>query len=1552
MKSTKKERTGRCRDYPVKSTDVGERDIRETDESNIRLKRTFEGVLEGCQIIGYDWRYKYINEIAAAQGHHSKDELLAHTMMEAYPGIERTDLFFYLEQCMEKRQTYRFDNEFVFPDSARGWFDIIIEPVPQGIMVLSRDITERRQAVEELREKSELLDQIIEEAPNALWISDCEGTIIRMNQALRDLLGVTNDEVIGKYNILKDAQVWEQGLIPLVKSVFEEGRNVNFTIDYYTGRERQVELNRKNHKLLEITMSTITDKDGKVVNTICQHKDITDQRAKEKELVESEAKYRRLFESSYDAILLTEPGGQIFSANPAACRMLGRSPKEICQLGRDGIVDREDPRLSELLEERARVGKAKGELRFIRKDGTKLTGEVSSTVSSDVNGKIQTSMIIRDVSERAKAHAALKQSEEQFRTLVATCPDGIVQVTVEGTIIFASTKAYELFGYPEEKEVIGQSMLKWIAAEGRESIIANMKRTLQQENVSISEYPALKTTGEKFWIETNSSVIKDGQGNPSGLIVIIRDIAERKLAEEALVKERENFRNSFEMLPFGVQIISLTNQIVYANHTILEMWECESVEQLRKVRLDQAFIPESLALLRQLRKRNTSGTPPPVHELTMISGSGQLHDVRVYGKPIVWNGVQCTEFLYEDITEHNKMETGIQKLNDTLKLIRNINQLIVRIDREPELLQKGCEELVSSGYYPLAWIGFIQEGTFDILPVAKAGKSIDYLSSIKVTWDDSARGQGPTGMAISTKRPCITQEVATDSRFEPWREEALKRGFRSSIALPLTIQHRVIGVLHIYSETVDAFHKQEIDLFIELAQDLSLGIEKIRNRAEQAKAEKSLADEAVRRRVLIDQSRDGIVLLDHDGNVYDTNQKFAEMIGYTPEETRRLRVFDWEYQHTPEVTLQMINVVDEKGNHFESKHKRKDGSIYDVEISSNAAMFGGQKLIFCVCRDITERKKAEEELVRRAILLDATTDAILLYDLEGNIIYANDALCQSQGLTRAQIQHMDTLDKRVVSAKGWRERIHGIEQKKNITYELESCDPAGSVRSIEVRIKLVRIGEKELVLSAARDITARKKGEEELRDRERRYRELAESISDVFFAMDKDLRITYWNRASEQLTGIKAENAIGKRYVDIVPDNESVRFLHDTLQRALANGHPQYFVMKYPGEEILTQEIDVYPTPDGISVFARDITEQEKTHQKLVESEGRLRILFEDAPDAYCLYDMNGRFADGNRAAEDLSGYSRYELIGNTFFDMRMISRDEDIEKATALLNRNVHGEATGPDEIRIVRKDGQVRDVEVSTFPTIIEGQQMVLAAIRDITERKKIQENLIITDRLASIGELASGMAHELNNPLTSVIGFADLLLEKDLPSDIKENITYMCREAKRTSEVVKNMMTFARKHPIIKQPVDIDEIVSKVIEMRNYEHRINNIQVIRHLANDLPKINADFFQLQQVILNIIINAEYFMKESHGSGILTVTSEKVDQNIRLSIADNGTGIPEDNLNRIFDPFFTTKPVGKGTGLGLSICYGIVSEHNGHIYAESEPGDGAKFIIELPIIE
>jgi PAS domain S-box-containing protein len=259
---------------------------------------------------------------------------------------------------------------------------------------------------------------------------------------------------------------------------------------------------------------------------------------------------------------------------------------------------------------------------------------------------------------------------------------------------------------------------------------------------------------------------------------------------------------------------------------------------------------------------------------------------------------------------------------------------------------------------------------------------------------------------------------------------------------------------------------------------------------------------------------------------------------------------------------------------------------------------------------------------------------------------------------------------------------------------------------------------------------------------------------------------------------------------------------------------------------------------------------------------------------------------------------------------------------------------------------------LEVSTSPIFNEKGEVVACVhvARDITERKQMEENLIITDRLASIGELVSGVAHELNNPLTSVIGFLELLLGKNIPNYIKEEIAIIHHEAMRAAEVVSKLLTFARRHTPSKQLVNINSIIATVLGLRAYEQKVHNIQVKTRFAPDVPAIMADNFQLQQVFLNIIINAEYFMIEAHNSGTLTITTEKVGDIVRASLDDDGPGISKENLGHIFDPFFTTKEAGRGTGLGLSICHGMVTEHGGRIYAISELGKGATFVVELPI--
>ena len=192
--------------------------------------------------------------------------------------------------------------------------------------------------------------------------------------------------------------------------------------------------------------------------------------------------------------------------------------------------------------------------------------------------------------------------------------------------------------------------------------------------------------------------------------------------------------------------------------------------------------------------------------------------------------------------------------------------------------------------------------------------------------------------------------------------------------------------------------------------------------------------------------------------------------------------------------------------------------------------------------------------------------------------------------------------------------------------------------------------------------------------------------------------------------------------------------------------------------------------------------------------------------------------------------------------------------------------------------------------------------------------------------------------------------MLLNKDIPEDIKDDLKIINREAQRTAQVVRNLLTFARRHETTKNQMDINKAIQSVLELRAYEQKVHNITVITSFDPDLPEITADVFRLQQVFVNIVINAEFFMVQAHGRGTLTITTERKGDTTRVSFADDGPGIKKEHLRHLFDPFFTTKEVGKGTGLGLSICHGIVTEHGGQVYAESKPDKGATFIVELPI--
>jgi PAS domain S-box-containing protein len=328
-----------------------------------------------------------------------------------------------------------------------------------------------------------------------------------------------------------------------------------------------------------------------------------------------------------------------------------------------------------------------------------------------------------------------------------------------------------------------------------------------------------------------------------------------------------------------------------------------------------------------------------------------------------------------------------------------------------------------------------------------------------------------------------------------------------------------------------------------------------------------------------------------------------------------------------------------------------------------------------------------------------------------------------------------------------------------------------------------------------------------------------------------------------------------------------------------------------------------------------------------------------------------------NLAAERMYGRKAEEVLGRSG---QKLLRSEfiDVERSEVIQTLAERGQFRG--EIIQYRKDSKPIYVETTTIALKDRDGRITgtVSVNRDITERKRaemerkeLEQKAQIMSRLASVGEMASGIAHEINNPLTSVIGFAQLLMQKDLPEDIREEVRIIADGAQRVASIIKRLLTFARQYKPERGYVNINDIIATTLDLRAYEMETGNIKVITHLDPDLPGTIADGGQLQQVFLNIIMNAETEMKLAHGKGNLFIKTETIDNTIRISFKDDGPGIAKENLERIFEPFFTTREVGKGTGLGLSVCHGIVTEHGGRIYAESKLGKGATFIVELPIV-
>jgi two-component system NtrC family sensor kinase len=346
--------------------------------------------------------------------------------------------------------------------------------------------------------------------------------------------------------------------------------------------------------------------------------------------------------------------------------------------------------------------------------------------------------------------------------------------------------------------------------------------------------------------------------------------------------------------------------------------------------------------------------------------------------------------------------------------------------------------------------------------------------------------------------------------------------------------------------------------------------------------------------------------------------------------------------------------------------------------------------------------------------------------------------------------------------------------------------------------------------------------------------------------------------------------------------------------------------------------------------------------ESLQQAEWRFRTLFRAAPDAVLTLQEGGLVQEANDCAGDLFGLAPAALAGRALGEL--VVAEDRVALADALA-AGLHDRASRVD-VRVPREDG-VRRVEIALrrLPEAVPATVLLIG--RDVTHEHDMHARLVEAERLAAVGELVAGVAHEVNNPLSSISAFAQLLLrDETLTPDQRESVEVVQAEALRASQVVKDLLTFARRSAPTREAVDVAVVVERVLRLRGYQLASHNVRTELEMGDDVPPVSADARQLQQVVLNLVTNALQAMPEG---GRLRVVTRRRGAMVELSIADTGRGIPEDVRSHIFEPFFTTKGEGEGTGLGLSVSYGIITAHGGTLALAETSAQGTCFVVTLP---
>jgi PAS domain S-box-containing protein len=578
--------------------------------------------------------------------------------------------------------------------------------------------------------------------------------------------------------------------------------------------------------------------------------------------------------------------------------------------------------------------------------------------------------------------------------------------------------------------------------------------------------------------------------------------------------------------------------------------------------------------------------------------------------------------------------------------------------------------------------------------------------------------------------------------------------------------------------------------------------------------------------------------------------------------------------------------------------------------------------------------------------IDAISDYIVVHDQSWKIVRTNRTLATFLGRPPAALVGEPMSNLKHIAETGSALPCPFCRNTKQSREEYIAT-AEGSTFLVSTSRTPGTVEEETRTIHVLKDITDR-------REAERRYRELFDSIQEGLFFATPDGRFLDVNDAMVRMLGYESREELLR--ADVSPHLYPTREAKDRFVRAIteqgALRNYEETLRRKDGSLLHTvQNISAVRDSQGRVIQTRglmlDVTEQKMFQSQLQRERDFNQKILNTTQSMILVLDTAGLISYVNRRCYE-AGYKEEELIGHRLENWIEASHRTDFEAA---LQTTALGHQVENLELRAARSDGSMGHFSISLSPMRDETKQVnnVVVVMTDITDAALLQAKLAHSEKMATIGQLVSGVAHEVNNPLAAILGFTDLLLENpQVPETAREDLRIILQETQRTKEIVQDLLSFARQRPAQREAVQVNAILRQTIKLRSYDFSSHGVEVVEEFDESIAPTLGDGQQLQQVFLNILNNAYDAIQESGNHGQIRIRTRRTQDSVEVAFIDNGIGVSEPE--RIFDPFFTTKQVGKGTGLGLSICYGIVRAHGGEILCWNNAQEaGSTFVVRLP---